>query len=124
MKNLLLSMTILAIFLSVNNIAFAQDYDSTKYLQDLKEVERQEKQLLKERKRIERYYRSQKPNKFKTFVNNVKEEGEKSRQQYIQTYHQQQVQNTRYNSSNYSSGNTRRDLADIVNRRSGSNYLK
>lgn len=87
MKNLLLSMTILAIFLSVNNIAFAQDYDSTKYLQDLKEVE-------------------------------------KSRQQYIQTYHQQQVQNTRYNPSNYSSGNTRRDLADIVNRRSDSNYLK
>lgn len=122
MKNLLLFMTILAVFLSVNNIAFAQDYDSTKYLQDLKEAERQEKQLLKERKKFDRYYRNQKPNKFKTFVNYVKEEGEKSRQQYIQTYHQQQVQNTRYNSSNYSSGNTRRDLADIVNRRSGSNY--
>lgn len=122
MKNLLLSMTILAIFLSVNNITFAQDYDSTEYLQNLKEAERQEKQLLKERKKFDRYSRSQKPNKFKTFVNYVKEEGEKSRQQYIQTYHQQQVQNTRYNSSNYSSGNTRRDLADIVNRRSGSHY--
>lgn len=137
MKNLLLSTTILAIFLSVNNIAFAQDYDLKLYRKELqtsikqdkqlikqsnkelKKAEREERQLLKERKNLRD---TTKPNKFKTFVNYVKEEGEKSRQQYIQTYHQQQVQNTRYNSSNYSSGNTRRDLADIVNRRSGSNY--
>ena len=142
MKNLLLSITILAVFMNVSNIVFAQEYDSTQYRKELqtsikqdkqlikasnkelKKAERKEKQLQKEQKNCERCYTSQKPNKFKAFVNYIKEEGENSRQQYIQTYHQQQIQNSRYNSSNYSNNNTRRDLADIVNRRSGSNYLK
>lgn len=102
MKNLLLFITILAVFLSVNNIVFAQDYDSTEYLPEISEIEKQEKQ----------------PNKFKKAINCAKEGGQKIKQQFIETYHEQQTQNTRYNSSNYSNSNTRRDLADIVNRRS------
>ena len=100
MGNLLLFTTILAMFLNFSNAAFAQDYDATSYLPEMLEVENQEQ-----------------PNKFKRTINYVKEGGQKIKQQYIETYQQQQIQNTRYNSSNYSNTNTRRDLADIVNGR-------
>lgn len=100
MRNLLLFTTILAMFLNFSNAAFAQDYDATPSLPEVLEVENQKQ-----------------PNKFKKTINYVKEGGQKIKQQYIETYHQQQIQNTRYNSSNYSNSNTRRDLADIVNGR-------
>lgn len=66
MRNLLLFITILAMFLNFSNAAFAQDYDATSYIPEMLEVENQKQ-----------------PNKFKRTINYVKEGGQKIKQQYI-----------------------------------------
>ena len=85
MKNLLLSMTILAIFLSVNNIAFAQDYDSTKYLQDLKEVEKSRQQYIQIHHANQKYLQEQR---------RIQEEREKAQREYER---QQQLEELKRN---------------------------